>query len=150
LPIPVAPRKLATMTRSYFRNLVLLYAVLVVATLIAAFTPGAYSQELSDALDREPMPWMVEAFWPMVLGVPLAAATIAGVWGLYMFRRWGRTLSIYTTGAGIALFPFLGPSLSGGLESAFYEASTLAWGAVLALAYYSPVSAEFTSPDGSA
>jgi hypothetical protein len=146
LPIPVAPRKLATMSKSHFRNLILLYAILVIASLIASSIPGVYSKELSDAMEREPMPWIAEEFWPLIFGLPLVVATVAGLWGLYLFKPWGRTLSLYTTAAGLALFPFLGPSLSGGLESAFYEASSLVWGAVLTLAYYSPpISAEFTS-----
>jgi hypothetical protein len=135
------------MNKQYFRRLILLYIVVIVASLVAAFTPGGYSQALSDAIDNEPSTWLVETLWGLVmLVVPLAIAAVAGIYGLYQFRRWGRTLSLYSTGAGLLLYPFMGPNVSGGVETALFEASTLMWGALLALAYYSPIASEFSEP----
>lgn len=134
------------MSQKYFRALILLYVALVVASAAAAFLPGGYSQELSDALDNEPAPRILENLWLMFgLVVPLLLAAFAGVYGLYMFKRWGRSLSLYSTLAGLVLFPFFGPSLYSGLESALFEASTLIWGAILTLSYYSEVSSTFSA-----
>lgn len=132
------------MSQKYFRALILLYVALVAASAVAALLPGGYSQELSDALDNEPAPPILENLWLMFcLVVPLALAAFAGMYGLYMFKRWGRSLSLYSTLAGFVLFPFFGPSLYGAIESALAEAATLVWGAILALSYYSAVSGSF-------
>ncbi len=134
------------MSQKYFRALIFLYVALVAASLAAALLPGGYSQELSDALDNEPVPPILENLWLLFcLVVPLALAALAGMYGLYTFKRWGRSLSLCSTLAGLVLFPFFGPSLSGAIESALYEASTLIWGAILALSYYSAVSGSFSA-----
>jgi hypothetical protein len=134
------------MSQKYFRALILLYVAFVAASAAAALLPGGYSQELSDALDNEPAPLILENLWLLFcLVVPLALAAFAGMYGLYMFKRWGRSLSLYSTLAGLVLFPFFGPSLYGGIESALSEASTLIWGAILALSYSSAVSGSFSA-----
>lgn len=131
------------MSQKYFRALILLYVALLVAGAIAAFIPG-YSQELSEALDNEPASPILDNLWLMFgLLVPFALAAFAGTFGLYMFKSWGRSLSLYSTLAGLILFPFFGPTLYSGLESSLFEASTLVWGAILALSYYSAVSGSF-------
>lgn len=133
------------MNQKHFRALILVYVVLVAATSVAAFLPSGYSQALSDAMDNEPAPTVVENLWLMFgLMVPFLLAAMVGMFGLYMFKRWGRTLSLYTTAAGLVFLPFFGPSLYSGLESLLYEGSTLLWGAILALSYYSAVSTSFS------
>ncbi len=137
------------MTQKSFRALILLYIALGVASIAAAFLPTGYSQELTDAVDNEPMSALLENLWLMFgLVVPLLLAAFAGMYGLFMFKRWGRWLSLYSTLAGLIVFPLFGPSLQGGIESALYEASTMVWGAILALSYYSAVSGSFSgTPD---
>jgi hypothetical protein len=133
------------MSQKQFRALILIYVALIAASTIAAFVPG-YSQALSDAMDNEPSPAVFDNVWLMWgLVVPFALAAMAGMYGLYMFRRWGRMLSLHSTLAGLVLFPFFGPSVYSGLESALFEASTLLWGAILALYYYSGISARFSA-----
>lgn len=73
--------------------------------------------------------------------------------GVYLFKSWGRSLSLAVT---IAL-PLLGTAASAAygsgtevVASSIYsppvqELSQLTWGAVLALAYWSPVSSRFRS-----
>jgi len=133
------------MSQKTFRTLILLYVALIVSSTFSAFfLPGGYSQELSDALDNEPTPPILENLWLMfVLMAPLVLAALAGMYGLYMFKQWGRSLSLYSTLAGLVLFPFFGPSLFGGLENALVEASSMVWGAILALSYFSTISASF-------
>jgi hypothetical protein len=132
------------MSSKNFRGLILLYVLLLIAdTAVSAFAPS-YSQALSDALDNEPTPALLENPWLLLpIAVPLAGAALAGIFGLFLFKPWGRLLSLLSTIGGLIVFPFFGPSLSGGIESTLWEASTLVWGAILALAYYSPVAALF-------
>lgn len=132
------------MNVKYFRRLILVYVVLIVAATLAAFAPGGYSPGLAAAYENEPEPALMENLWLMLaLILPIAIAGLAGVVGLYLFKSWGRTLALYTTVAEIVLFPFFGPSLYNGIEHALTEAFTLLWGAILAVAYYSPLSTLF-------
>ena len=86
----------------------------------------------------------------MVSGAALAiVAIIAGIGGLYRIRRWGRSLSLATTIGFSLLIPFAGPTLSSGLEDSLWELSSILWGAVLTLAYYSPVAAGFHANNSS-
>ena len=141
-----APKKVSAMTQNRFRNLILIYAALIVAGGIAWFLPSDYSQELSDAWDNEPTPAIFDNLWLMAaLLFPFAMASVAGMYGLYVFKAWGRSLSLYSTLAGLVLLPFFGPSLSSGLECAFFEASTMLWGAILALSYFSAISSDFSA-----
>ena len=97
----------------------------------------------------------------VVVGTPIAGRTrreTEGLVGLFLLRSWGRSVSLYSTGAGLLLYLFSGPELLSPLESVLFEVSTLLWGAVLALSYYSPIavrldanqSSEPDSPGGSA
>ena len=132
------------MTQKKFRRLVVLYIAFTIAGIAAAFLPSSYTQALSDALENEPTPLLLENLWLLFgLVLPLVAVTIAGMYGLFMFRRWGRTFSLCSTVAGLLFFPFLGPSLSAGFESMLYEAATLLWGAILSLSYCSAVAVHF-------
>lgn len=139
-------RYVSAMSQKRFRRLILFYVALVVASTLAAFLPDGYSQTLSDAWDNEPMPLILQNLWlAFGLVAPFALAAIVGMVGLFMFKRWGRSLSLYSTLAGLVLFPLFGPSLSSGFESALFEASTMLWGAILALSYHSAISASFSN-----
>jgi hypothetical protein len=130
----------------YFRYLLILYVVCTLAAFIAALIPGGYSQALSDAYSNEPLPWdwNTQNIWiVLAVALPLLAAAVAGVIGLYRFERWGRTLSLYMTGVSPILNLLIGPTLSTALENMFFETSMLLWGAILALSYYSALSSRF-------
>jgi hypothetical protein len=130
----------------YFRYLLILYVAFTLAAFIAALIPGGYSQALSDVYSNEPMPWNWNAqnSWTILaVLLPLLAASVAGVMGLYLFKRWGRTLSLYITGVSPILHLLSGPTLSTALESMLSETSTLLWGVILALSYYSALSRRF-------
>jgi hypothetical protein len=131
-----------------FRRLILLYVALIVAEIaVAAFAPTGYSQALSEAFDTEPPPALVDNLGLLLaVGLPLAAAAMAGIIGLYMFKAWGRLLSLVSTIGGLIVIAFTGPALYSAAEYLLWEASALVWGAVLALSYYSPVATHFERP----
>jgi magnesium-transporting ATPase (P-type) len=134
------------MNQKLFRSPIVLYATLTVAGAFSMLLPAGYSKELSDALDKEPITPLLDSSWfVFVVMLPLVLSFVAGLFGLYMFKSWGRSLSLYSTLAGIVLFPFLGPSLYGGLESAIDELASMILGAILALSYYSNISAKFSA-----
>jgi len=131
------------MTDTNYRKLLLIYLVVTTAAIAASAFP-AYSEALETALEKEPVTWLWRNTWAAVgLYSSLVIAWLIGLVGLFRFRRWGRSLSLYSTVAGLIAAPLAGPSLSSGLESGLYEASAYAWGGILALSYFSPVSARF-------
>jgi hypothetical protein len=135
-------------SRGYFRGLILLYVALILAEIaVAIFAPTGYSKALSEAFESEPQPILLDNDGLMLaIALPVAAAALAGIVGLFLFKGWGRLLSVVSTIAGLIVLVFTGPTLYGAAEYMFWEASTLLWGAILALAYYSPVAIHFERP----
>lgn len=131
------------MTDSRYLKLLWIYVALTVAAIASLFFP-TYSDALTAAYDAEPSTWLMSNLW--VAGgllVSLVVAWLIGLIGLFRFKSWARSLSLYSTLAGFLVFPFLGASLSSGLENALFEASSTVWGAILALSYFSAVSGRF-------
>lgn len=130
------------MTIPRFRQLLILSAVLAIAGAVAGLLPGGYSTALADAYANEPVPTLLQ-HEGMAIAVLLAmlAAVVAGFVGLLLLKRWGRTLSLVLTLAGLPLYLLLGPTLQSPVEMMLTEASSLLWGTCLALAYFSPVAA---------
>jgi hypothetical protein len=131
------------MTNSLYLKLLWIYVALAVATIASGFF-STYSEALTVAYDAEPSTWLMSNPWVAggFIG-SLVAAWLIGLVGLFRFKSWARSLSLYSTLAGFLVGPFLGTSLSSGLESTLAEASSIVWGAILALSYFSTVSGRF-------
>lgn len=136
------------MSNSRFRWLLVLYIVTLLAAVGAGLLPGGYSQTLADAYANEPQSWFFDDT-PMALAVVffLLAAVVAGLIGLFCLKRWGRSLSLYSTVAGMCLYLFTGPTVQSPLESLFVDLSTFLWGVILALSYWSPIASRFDAGD---
>ena len=131
------------MTDNRYLQLLWTYVALTIAAIVAMFFPD-HSEPLAIAYDNEPTTWLMSNMWVAsgILG-SLAVAWLAGLVGLFRFKRWARSLSLYSTLAGFLIAPFMGAYLSSGLETSLFDASTTLWGAVLALSYFSAVSDRF-------
>ena len=131
------------MTDARYLKILWIYVVLFVAATISIFFP-TYSENLAAAYAAEPETWLMSNFW-MAVGVlgAFAAAWLTGLVGLFFFKSWARTLSLYSTLAGFFITPVVGGSPYSGLEASLFEASTIVWGGILALSYFSPVSCRF-------
>lgn len=134
------------MSPTTFRGFVLFSVLLEIgAATVDLLIPGLTSNSLSQALENEPLPGVFNNLWlSFLLFVPWVVITLVGIVGLLFFKGWARSLSFYSTVLGLGLYPFLGPTLTSGWSSALSEASFMTWGAVLALAYYSPLAKRFT------
>ena len=126
-----------------FRDRVMLrraLAVLILAVGAAAIDlllPGLTPTALTAALENEPLHSIFDnTALALLVFVPLAVAMLAGLVGIFLLKEWGRALSLYSTVLGFGLYPFLGASVSSSWSSALSEASTMLWGAVLAIAYF--------------
>lgn len=129
-----------------FRLLVVLSVVLGFATVgVDLLLTDLIPPELTKAIEKESMLGVMEThpFISLAILLPWIIAAFVGLIGIFLFKRWGRTLSLYSTALGFIIVPFLGPSASSGLSYALDEASFTLWGAVLALAYFSPISELF-------
>jgi len=131
------------MTDSRFRKLLWIYVALTTAAIVASAFPP-HSDALQAAVENESNSWLWDHIW-VSIGVfsVLVLGWLVGLVGLFRFKRWGRSLSLYSTIATILSYPFMGSSLSWGVESGLYESSGMLWGAILAIAYFSPVSSRF-------
>ena len=130
------------MTIDRFRLFLIASLILSIASIATVFLPDGYSQGLADAYASEPLPWLFRnEYVASRVGVVAVALVIAGYMGLFMLKRWGRALSLGITVLGFPLYLLAGPTLLSPLEAMLTDASTLVWGACLALAYYSPVAA---------
>lgn len=140
------------MTSAYFRALILISVAAGFAGSFVDFLfPYLVSASLSAAVESEPPPALLaENPWvSLAIFGPIVVAGIASTIGLFYFRRWARIFSLVVLGAGFALTPFLGTTLSSGLSYTLIEFAATTWGAVLAIAYCSPLSQRFL-PAGSA
>jgi hypothetical protein len=134
------------MTSVKFRFLIILS---VLCPLASAFA-GMYAAELDmslrlkSAFDAEPTPLAMLPLWQSAaLGFATMLLVVVSTLGLYAFRRWGRTLSLWSMALIMPVTWMTGPILQAPLESALDMTSSMLFGAVLALAYWSPVSVRF-------
>ncbi|HSH54445.1 MAG TPA: hypothetical protein VK967_05385 [Methylotenera sp.] len=129
-----------------FRCLVILSFVFsIIAGLVDSFYPSLLPEPLSQAYENLPLPSALESpVWLVIFGSWLLLG-LAGMVGLIFFKNWARFLSLYTTILSFFLLPLLGPGLASGWAAAFYNASFIMWGAVLAVAYYSPLADRFNA-----
>lgn len=138
------------MTAFRFRLLLVLYIILGVANGAAAwYFPDLVSPALQAASEAEGEGWHVAnlplSIW---LLLPWGVGNFAGLVGMFMFKSWGRSCSLVFTVVDILLLPSMGTSVLSWLDYGLMELGIMVWGAILALAYYSPVSSLFSGARG--
>lgn len=135
------------MTESRFLLILWSYVAVTLASIVDGFFP-TYSDALASAYAGEPEDWLSRNIWAEVIVFTLLLCSwLAGLIGLFFFKRWARSLSLAQTFLGLAISFFLGPTLFSSLHLSLLETSILLWGVILALAYFSPVSARFDQPN---
>ncbi|WP_310446982.1 hypothetical protein [Thiobacillus sp.] len=133
-----------------FRSLVVCSVLLIVAEGIVDWScPSLIPQSVTAALEKESATSFLEIHPYVSLAVllPWLIAVLVSTVGLLFFKRWARSMALYSTVLGLAVYFFFGSSLSSAIGSALTDASSMVWGAVLALAYYSPLSERFATQD---
>lgn len=132
-------------TGAQFRIILVLHVIAgVVGIGVGLFESNGFPPALAEAYAELPDSWIFEGFWlSLCLFGLLFAVTIAEWIGLFLFKRWARSLACWTTVIFCLLLLFDGPVLMSSLENTCYEISNILLGAVLALAYCSPISARF-------
>lgn len=136
-----------------YRQLLTVYVILLMLIGVAPFLPmAALPLDLHEAWERLPPPaWIPDGIaTTLLLAALLIPVVVAQIVGLYLFRRWARTLSTVLTVLVWPLLLFTGPSVQSALEVVLSDVTSVLWGALLALAWASPVSRRFEGlPDAS-
>lgn len=128
-----------------FRALILGALAFAVSATAVDFIPGVIPDRLLAAVDAE----LQSQLSPGALFPQLIASVLVGVlWlvsaaGQFAFARWARPLALAVTVVNVALDPLLPATVHSGWASSAMHVSHLAWGAVLAMAYWSPVRLRF-------
>jgi hypothetical protein len=118
----------------------------ILAFIIDITIPPLVPEEVRFA---EEMYWneMSSAGFAFRLGVFIVyvAASLVAFVGLYLFKRWARTANLVLAALIIVVWPAMGHVVLSGLAQGLGEIALLLWGAVLALAYFSPIRERFES-----
>ena len=133
------------MSATAFRCLVVAsIALQLLASGIDALVPSLIPSALSSATEAIPLSPAFESPWFIRFLIAFVAVLYAANIGLLFFKRWARTLSLWGTVVSLGLHPLLGADISSGLATAIQEFSSLLCGAVLALAFFSPLRERFS------
>ncbi|MGB5612221.1 MAG: hypothetical protein WBM67_06155 [Sedimenticolaceae bacterium] len=79
----------------------------------------------------------------MLVGLLLFVALVVASVGLLALARWSRPLFLFSTLAGLFLWPVVGPNVEGPWEALFHELSLLGFGFVIALSYFGEAKKHF-------
>ena len=138
------------MSVALFRGMVLAsWALALLGAFADQAWPDLLSEELAMALANLPPPAGLDS--ESLLGDLLAgglallllAGGLAASVAVCFFKRWGRAVMLWSTPVALAVVVWMGPTVMSGVAAALYELSSMLWGAVLAAAYWSPLSARF-------
>ena len=135
-------------TKKQFRVLLVMSVLTaIVGGVVSYFWPlpvelQAYLDEQTEAASTAKM--------IVVLVIALLASVLAFVAtiGLFVFWRPARVLTVATWVVSFLITPLLGPTVDSGWVTAFYELSAGMLGAVIALAYCSPIKELFERSRG--
>ena len=130
------------------RVLMVLALILIIATELVGQTPQQWLSLFNNPGTQR------MALGSGALTAVFLAICLAGFYGMYTFKAWGRSISLFTTvaiyGIWVGLMAFwpqgtegsaLTPSIA--IQSFLNQLSALAWGGALALAYFSPLSTRY-------
>ena len=145
------------MTVNRFRLLMLLSVGLLIWASVATMIAQFQAVLVLPASDHPQ--WSGAATFGAVFSFAYLILGGAGFVGMYLLRPWGRSLSLIVTvlmsviGVGFAIATDPAPPppvpITAAISVPLGQLSTLTWGAVLALAYHSPVGMKFIARSSS-
>jgi hypothetical protein len=136
------------MTIIHFRAAAILSMALGALGLAASFAgESGLPASLQEHIDQQRNAELSVSDWVLLaIGLPLVIAWMVSFVGMLRFSRWSRPLAVATSAMSILLLPLLGPTVEPSIATALNYASGMLYGAVLALAYYSPAATWFQAP----
>lgn len=132
------------MSTTAFRCLILAsFAMQLCAAFVDALFPSLISPALLRAVEAERLPSALEHSWVIALLAALAITLLVAEVGLLFFKRWARTASLWGTFLSLPMYSAFGTTVESSVSGALAEASSVLWGAVLAIAFFSPLRMRF-------
>lgn len=122
-----------------FRILVVSSALFYLAWMLLPYMPRTLPQEVEKVLawgGYGASPWIQDPRFYLAIGVGKLVATV----GLYLLLSWGRWLLLGVVTVGIITLPFAGIATGYTLDNIVGSFLGLTDGAILALAFLSPIS----------
>jgi len=113
---------------------------IIVSMLSEASLPFELQQYVASQASEPMSPRMMVA---LVIWVPALVISLIGAMGMFIFWRPARMLALIGTLLALAALPFYVPIVETGLATLFSESSSILWGMVLAVAYWSPLAQRF-------
>ena len=133
----------APVTPRLFRGLVVASLLVgVSAAALDALWPSLLPGALADAAEAV-QSTANDSFASIAVLAAVFLAALVGTYGLFMFQRWGRSLSLWVTVITLPLLAVQGPVVLSGWASALVDLSSSLWAAALAVAYWSPLAGRF-------
>lgn len=129
------------MSRNQFR-------ALIIASLLLAIAGGIVEYFWADPIADKAYEYIAEIepdvegarlIFLGIMGAILFILAIISFFGLLFFRAWARHLYVVSFVLFLPLYPLLGVSVYSGVSQVFWELSSMASGAIIALLYFSPV-----------
>lgn len=132
-------------TRAEFRLLVLFNALLIPAAMFVS----TYDARL---LPPPLQAWLASRAYGVITGLQSLAGTVSfgafvalciGLLGMLAFQRWARALTLWSTLVLYLPMPLSEATVLSGFAYTLDSVAAVLWGVLLAVAYWSPVAAEF-------
>lgn len=135
-------------TKKLFRFLLVLSVLTAIVGAVISCV-GAVPQELQAYLDEQSEAASTsKTIVVLVIALLVLILALVATVGLFVFWRPARPLTLVTWVVGFLITPLLGPTIDSGWATAFYELSAGMSGAVIALAYCSPIKELFERSRG--
>jgi hypothetical protein len=130
---------------TYFRVLLILYPLLIIAGIIAAFAQEAFLPEELRLYEESQIEQRLTAAMVVIIIFTLISllADFVGWIGMLFFWRPARWIFLVSQCMFLAVTLFFGPSVSHSITDTLEVAGSIVTGAILAMAFFSPVRERF-------
>ena len=116
----------------------------IVGIIVMMLTEASLPFELQRYVSRQAAePFSGRDVIALVIWVPAMVISLIAAIGMFFFWRPARVLALIGTVLALVALPFSEPFVATGIATLFNEGSSLLWGVVLALAYWSPLAQRF-------
>jgi len=116
----------------------------IVGIIVTVLSEASLPFELQSYMSRQSDgPFSEQDILGFVIWVPAMVISLIAAIGMFFFWRPARVLALIGTLLALVALPFSEPFVATGLATLFNEGSSILWGMVLALAYWSPLTQRF-------
>jgi len=130
----------------FFRAMLIASVVLsLLSSFVDVFVPNLIPEQLVTAFKELPSTATPALMAAGALFVITFGGTIVAIIGLFSFQPWSRNLAVSMTLLTLLAYPLLGVTIASGWAQLFSNLSTLLWGVVLAMSYFSSLAARFVA-----